>query len=147
MLTARDTLDDKLRGFAEGADDYMVKPFALKELEARIRVLHRRGRPPANDTLSVGDLGYDTASMLASRAGTSIALTRAQARLLEALMRAHPAVVSHQALMRAVWGEGDADVASLHSHIYELRSLVDKPFAFPMIQSMHGLGYRLVAPP
>ena len=147
MLTARDTLDDKLRGFAEGADDYMVKPFALKELEARIQAVHRRGRPPASQSLTVGNLAYDPASMLASRGGTSIALTRTQSCLLEALLRAHPAVVSHQALMRAVWGEGEADVASLHSHIYELRALVDRPFGTPMIQTVHGLGYRLVATP
>jgi DNA-binding response OmpR family regulator len=147
MLTARDTLDDKLRGFAEGADDYMVKPFALRELEARIQALHRRSRPLARGSVAVGELAYDPASMLATRAGTTIALTRAQACLLEALLRAHPAVVSHPALMRAVWGDGEADIASLHSHIYELRALVDRPFAFPMIQTMHGLGYRLVAPP
>ena len=145
MLTARDTLDDKLRGFAEGADDYMVKPFALKELEARIQAVHRRGRPPAGQSVTVGDLAYDPASMLASREGKRIALTRTQACLLETLLRASPAVVSHQALARAVWGESEADVASLHSHIYELRTLVDKPFAAPMIQTVHGVGYRLVA--
>ena len=147
MLTARDTLDDKLRGFAEGADDYMVKPFALKELEARIQAVHRRGRAPASQSIVVGELAYDPASMLATRAGTSIALTRTQSCLLETLLRAYPAVVSHQALMRAVWGEAEADVASLHSHIYELRTLVDRPFGAPMIQTVHGLGYRLVATP
>jgi DNA-binding response OmpR family regulator len=147
MLTARDTLHDKLRGFAEGADDYMVKPFALKELEARIQALYRRGRPPVQQAITVGDLSYDAASMLASRAGTSIALTRTQSCLLETLLRAYPAVVSHRALMRAAWGEEDVDIASLHSHIYELRSLVDRPYGSPMIQTMHGLGYRLVAPP
>jgi DNA-binding response OmpR family regulator len=146
MLTARDTLDDKLRGFAEGADDYMVKPFALKELEARIQALHRRGRPLVGQALTVGDLSYDVASKLATRSGRTIALTRTQACLLEALLRAYPAVVSHQVLMRTMWGGEEADVASLHSHIYELRSLVDRPFGFPMIQTMHGLGYRLVAP-
>ena len=146
MLTARDTLDDKLRGFAEGADDYMVKPFALKELEARIQALHRRGRPLAGQAFTVGDLSYDVASKLATRSGRTIALTRTQACLLEALLRAYPAVVSHQVLMRTMRGGEEADVASLHSHIYELRSLVDRPFGFPMIQTMHGLGYRLVAP-
>ena len=147
MLTARDTLDDKLRGFAEGADDYMVKPFALRELEARLQVLYRRGRPPARQGLAVGPLSFDPSSMLAQREGQSIPLTRTQAALLQALLAAHPAVVSHRDLLQAGWGDVDTDTASLHSHIYELRALVDRPFAFPMLQTVHGLGYRLVAPP
>jgi DNA-binding response OmpR family regulator len=147
MLTARDTLDDKLRGFAEGADDYMVKPFALRELEARLQSLHRRGRPLAQRGLAVGPLSFDPAAMLAQREGQSIPLTRTQAALLQALLAAHPAVVSHRGLLRAGWGEADTDVASLHSHVYELRALIDRPFAFPMLQTVHGLGYRLVAPP
>ena len=147
MLTARDTLDDKLRGFAEGADDYMVKPFALKELEARIQALHRRGRPLPGQVLEVGELAYDPAAMQAVRGGRRIALTRTQARLLEALLRAYPAVVPHQALIHAGWGEADVEVASLHSQVYELRALVDRPFGHAMIQSQHGLGYRVVAAP
>jgi len=146
MLTARDTLDDKLRGFAEGADDYMVKPFSLRELEARIGALHRRGRPPAHAPLRVGDLTYDPAAMLATRAGRTIALTRTQACLLEALLRASPAVVPHAALLRCAWGEDEAEVAALHSHLYELRTLVDRPFGAPMLQTVHGVGYRLVTP-
>ena len=147
MLTARDTLDDKLRGFAEGADDYLVKPFALKELEARIQAVHRRGRPLPGQVLTVGELSYDTAAMLAHRDGQAIALTRTQASLLHELMRTYPAVSSHRALMHAGWGEAEVDVPSLHSQIYELRSLIDRPFGFPMLQSQHGLGYRLVVLP
>jgi DNA-binding response OmpR family regulator len=147
MLTARDTLDDKLRGFAEGADDYMVKPFALKEVEARLLSLHRRGQPPPRQPLAVGDLAYDAAAMLATRGGKAIALTRAQAAVLEALLRASPAVVAHRDLMQAVWGDTDVDMASLHSLVYELRALVDRPFGTRMLQTVHGLGYRLVAPP
>jgi DNA-binding response OmpR family regulator len=145
MLTARDTLDDKLRGFAEGADDYMVKPFALKELEARLQALHRRGQPAPRQALSVGDLAFDPAAMLATRGGRTIPLTRTQARLLETLLRASPAVVAHRDLLRAAWGEADVDIASLHSQVYELRALVDKPFGAAMLQSVHGLGYRLVS--
>lgn len=145
MLTARDTLDDKLRGFATGADDYMVKPFAMRELEVRIRNLHRRGRPVADAPLHVGDLSYDSRSMLATRAGQRIALTRAQAAILTALMRDAPGVIGHKALLRAVWGEDGGDVAALHTHVYALRGLIDRPFAHAMIQTVHGLGYRLVA--
>ena len=147
MLTARDTLDDKLRGFAEGADDYMVKPFAMKELEVRIRALHRRGRPLPGQALVVGDLSFDAKSMLATRAGKSFPMTRAQSRLLATLMQAAPSVVSHRDLMQAVWGEEGGDIAALHTHVYELRTLIDRPFAHAMIQSVHGFGYRMVATP
>ena len=145
MLTARDTLDDKLRGFAEGADDYLVKPFAMKELEARIRAVHRRGRAPAGPALACGDLSFDEGSMCAQRAGHAIPLTRTQARLLVELLRAAPSVVPHRTLIHAAWGEEGGDTAALQTHIYELRALVDKPFDRATIQTVHGMGYRLVA--
>jgi DNA-binding response OmpR family regulator len=144
MLTARDTLDDKLKGFAEGADDYMVKPFELKELEARIRALLRHARPATGAALAVGELGFDPASMIATRAGRSIPLTRAQAAILELLLRRAPGVVTQHALMEQVWPRQDGDARALHTHIYELRVLVDKPFDRGLIQTVHGIGYRLV---
>lgn len=147
MLTARDTLDDKLRGYAEGADDYMVKPFAMRELEARIRVLQRRGRADADAAVRVGDLGYNPKSMLATRGGNTIALTRAQGAVLSALMQGAPNVIPHGKLMEAVWKDGDGDMAALHTHVYELRVLLDRPFGHQMIQSVRGLGYRLMAAP
>jgi DNA-binding response OmpR family regulator len=145
MLTARDTLEDKLRGFAEGADDYMVKPFAMKELEMRIRVLHRRGRPAQQSGLRVGNLSYDPAAMLASRDGRVFALTRAQSQILMLLMQRSPAVVSHEQLLRTIWGADGGDLAALHTHIYSLRSLVDRGFDSSLIQSVHGIGYRMAA--
>jgi len=146
MLTARDTLDDKLRGYAEGADDYMVKPFAMRELEARIRVLQRRGRD-VDAAMQVGELGYNPKSMLAVRGGRTFALTRAQGQILQALMQDAPNVISHKQLMEAVWSDGNGDVAALHTHVYELRVLLDRPFDQQMIQSVRGLGYRLMAAP
>ena len=146
MLTARDTLDDKLRGFAEGADDYLVKPFAMKELEARIRAVHRRRAPLSDAALVVGDLAYDPATMLASRGGRSMPLTRAQAAILALLMRRSPRVVDHRDLVAAVWGDEGGDVAALHTHVYELRKLVDRPFGVALIASVHGIGYRLATP-
>jgi len=145
MLTARDTLADKLRGFAEGADDYLVKPFAMKELEARLRVVHRRGRPVRDVPLVVGDLRYAPGAMLATRQGKPIALTRTQAILLRTLMQSSPNIVLHQALIDAVWGEEGGDIAALHTHVYALRGLVDRPFDAALIHSVHGLGYRLGA--
>lgn len=144
MLTARDTLDDKLRGFAEGADDYLVKPFAMRELEARIRVLHRRRRPPPG--LAVGGLSFDANAMIAGREGRRITLTRLQGALLAALLRDSPNVIAHRRLLDAAWGEGEGDLRALHTQVYELRQLVDRPFAHAMIQSVRGIGYRLVAP-
>lgn len=146
MLTARDTMEDKLAGFAQGADDYMVKPFDLKELEARIRAVARSTPLPARSSLVTGALSFDPAAMLARRQGRQIALTRAQARILELLMRCSPAVVSQQALSESIWGDGGGDNAALHTHVYGLRSLIDKPFGTRMIQTVHGIGYRLVAP-
>ena len=144
MLTARDSLDDKLRGFAEGADDYMVKPFAMRELEARIRVLHRRIRATPS-THAVGDLAYDAAAMVATREGRRIPLTRLQGTLLATLLRDAPKVTTHQRLLQAAW-PGGGDMAALHTQMYELRALVDRPFAHRMIHSVHGIGYRVVAP-
>lgn len=146
MLTARDTLDDKLRGFGEGADDYMVKPFAMHELEARIRAVSRRVQP-ASDTLELGGLSYDPATMLATREGRKIPLTRLQGSILATLLRDAPKVTSHQHLLQAAWGEDRGDIAALHTQVYELRALIDRPFAHAMIQSVRGIGYRLVELP
>ena len=144
MLTARDTLDDKLRGFAEGADDYLVKPFALAELEARLRAVARRGRP--SGPLACGPLAYDPRTLAAQREGRRIPLTRLQGALLEALLREAPRIVPHARLIELAWGAAGADMAALQTQVYELRALVDRPFASPLIQSVRGVGYRLVAP-
>ncbi|HQW80562.1 MAG TPA: response regulator transcription factor [Pseudomonadota bacterium] len=146
MLTARDTLDDKLRGFAEGADDYLVKPFAMTELEARIKALHRRQPPQADQTLRVGSLSYNPTSMIATREGQSFVLTVAQSRILTTLMTLSPGVVSHDRLLRAVWGDGGGDRAALHTHVYALRGQIDRGFPSPLLHTVHGIGYRLAEP-
>ena len=143
MLTARDTLDDKLKGFAEGADDYLVKPFALKELAARVAVLARRGKTAARAPLAAFGLEFDPHALVARREGRTLVLTRIQARLLECLMHHAPLTVGKQELLRTIWGGGEGDSAALHTHIYALRALVDKPFAQALIHSEHGIGYRL----
>lgn len=145
MLTARDTLEDKLRGFAEGADDYLVKPFAMAELEARIRALQRRGRPAAGE-VAYATLAYDPRTLTARREGREIALTRLQGALLDALLREAPRIVPHARLIESAWGAGGADMAALQTQVYELRALVDRPFAQPLLQSVRGVGYRIVAP-
>lgn len=145
MLTARDQLDDKLKGFEEGADDYLVKPFALKELEARIGVLSRRGQPMPGSILSALGLELDPRAHTVRREGRTITLTKAQTRILECLLREAPRVVEHERLTRAVWGGEGGDPAALHTHIYALRVALDKPFERPLIQTVHGIGYRLGA--
>lgn len=143
MLTARDTLDDKLRGFAEGADDYMVKPFALREVDARLQALHRRASA-APTALQLGELAYDPGTMQAMRAGRRIPLTRMQGVLLSTLLGNAPNISSHQKLLQALWPDGEGDIAALHTLVYELRALVDRPFPRPMIESVRGIGYRIV---
>ncbi len=146
MLTARDTLDDRLRGFAEGADDYLVKPFALPELEARIRAVQRRGRPAAGE-VAYAALAYDPRTLTARREGRAIPLTRLQGALLDMLLREAPRIVPHAHLIEGAWGAEGADTAALQTQVYELRALVDRPFAQPLLQSVRGVGYRIVAPP
>jgi DNA-binding response OmpR family regulator len=143
MLTARDTLDDKLAGFAQGADDYVVKPFAIKELEARIRALHRRGRMQQGELLRVADLVLDPASLTVERAGQRLTLTRAGFVLLEALMRRAPHLLRHADLANALWGEAGGDIATLHTHLSVLRSVIDRPFATHLLHTVHGFGYRI----
>jgi len=143
MLTARDTLEDKLIGFAEGADDYVVKPFAMRELEARIRALFRRGHLQHGDLLRVGDLVLDPVKLGVERAGQPIALTRAGFVLLETLMRRAPHLVRHADLAHALWGSEGGDIATLHTHLSVLRAAIDRPFAKHLLHTVHGFGYRI----
>jgi DNA-binding response OmpR family regulator len=144
MLTARDTQQDKIAGLDAGADDYLVKPFDIRELEARVRALVRRGRGHvANELLRVGDLTLDTGTLEVERAGQRLALTPITLRMLAVLMRAAPRVVSRQELEREVWGDVLPDSDTLRSHLYTLRKTIDKPFAHPLLHTVHGAGYRL----
>ncbi|MEL7312607.1 MAG: response regulator transcription factor [Pseudomonadota bacterium] len=147
MLTARDTLDDKIAGLDAGADDYMVKPFELEELDARLRALLRRASgTTTTSVLSVGDLQLDTGTMEAQRGDTRVTLTPIGLKLLIALMQASPKVVSRRDLEKAVWGDVAPDSDALRSHLYNLRKAIDKPFPKPLMQTVAGVGYRIVAP-
>ena len=146
MLTARDTLDDKLAGFAEGADDYVVKPFAMRELEVRLRALHRRGRLQQGEVLRVGDLSLDPIHLQVERDGRKLTLTRAGFVLLETLMRRSPHVARHADLAHALWGEAGGDIATLHTHLSVMRSVIDRPFKEHLLHTVHGFGYRIAEP-
>ena len=143
MLTARDTLEDKLTGFAQGADDYLVKPFAMKELEARIRALYRRGRLQHGEVLRIADLSLDPVNVQVERAGQALTLTRAGFVLLELLLQRSPHLVRHADLAHALWGETGGDIATLHTHLPVLRSVIDRPFKQQLLHTVHGFGYRM----
>ncbi|WP_293268805.1 response regulator transcription factor [Neptunomonas sp.] len=140
MLTARDTLDDKVAGFGAGTDDYLVKPFALEELTVRIQALAKR-RSGQMKKLQRADLILELDSKVATRDGQTIKLTPSEWVLLETLLRASPAIVSKQQLERALWPDDLPDTNSLKVHMYHLRQQVDKPFSNPLIHTIKGQGF------
>ncbi|VFQ43595.1 response regulator transcription factor [Desulfoluna butyratoxydans] len=145
MLTARDTLDDKLAGFDTGADDYLVKPFALEELAARVMALSRRSSKPAAALLRVGDLTLNTATLKVHRKGREIELNHTCLTILKRLMEASPHVVTRRELEHALWGDTPPGSDALRSHLYTLRTKIDKPFNDPLLHTLHGIGYRVEA--
>ncbi|MEQ8858171.1 MAG: response regulator transcription factor [Pseudomonadales bacterium] len=142
MLTARDQLEDKLTGFEVGADDYLIKPFDLPELVARIDALIRRGRGIAS-VFSAGDLTMNLDTMEVRRGDTDIKLSRTLFDILRILLREAPKVVPRDMIERELWGDDLPDSDTLRSHLYNLRRAVDKPFDFPMIETLAGRGYRI----
>lgn len=142
MLTARDTLDDKIAGFTVGTDDYLIKPFALKELLVRIRALaKRRSSQPRKYT--VADLELDTESVTATRGGKTLLLTPTEWKLLLELTRHSPQVVSREQLMRAVWGDDTPESNTLKVHMHKLRQKIDKPFPVALITTLPRHGFVL----
>ncbi|MFC0666864.1 response regulator transcription factor [Azotobacter chroococcum] len=147
MLTARDSLDDRLQGLNSGADDYLLKPFALSELVARIEAVLRRTQGSRKRQLQVGDLVYDLDTLGVSRAGKPLRLNPIGYKLLAILMQKSPAVVRREFLENALWGDDLPESDSLRSHIHQLRQALDKPFDKPLLHTIHGVGYRLTEQP
>lgn len=147
MLTARDTLDDKLSGFAHGADDYLVKPFALAELAARITALALRPQLGQSHRLSIGPLIIDRQARVAIRDGQELRLTPLLWKLLLLLAEAWPNPVSRDAVTARLWGDEPPSSDSLRAHVHLLRQVVDKPFDQPLIETVHSVGFRLKAEP
>ena len=147
MLTARDTILDKVAGFDSGADDYLVKPFSLIELESRIKALIRRHQDEHfENSLAVAPLSLNANEHTIRREGTSLKLTPTGFKILETLMNASPRVVSKSELEEKVWGEDIPSSDALRTHMHSVRVQVDKPFARPMIMTMPGVGYQIVDP-
>jgi DNA-binding response OmpR family regulator len=144
MLTARDTLGDKLAGFERGADDYVVKPFALSEVEARLRALTMRYQGRVGQRLlRAGDLTFDPSTLGIARDGRAVKLPPKCVRLLEIMMRRPGHVFSRTELESAVWGDALKSSETLRSHMHLLRkalALADRP---DPIETVQGFGYRL----
>jgi len=143
MLTARDTLDDKLKGFAAGADDYLVKPFALQELHVRLQALYKRSHGRTDNLLAVADLTMNKATLQVHRAGKPIDLTPAGLRLLQRLLEQSPSVVTRDTLETLLWADEPPDGDALRSHLYKLRQVIDRPFDKQLIHTVHRIGYRI----
>lgn len=144
MLTAKDDIDTKITALDIGADDYVIKPVALRELEARIRALIRRATHGTDHkVLTVGDLRFDTGTMKIERGGKSIVMPPVPTRILALLMRHSPNVVHHLAIHREIWGDEPGDSHALIVHMHALRNGVDKPFEKQLIHTVRGFGYRI----
>ncbi len=145
MLTARDTVPDRVRGLDAGADDYLIKPFALEELLARVRVFERRtGEEAGDETLHVGDLTLDLARHEARRAGRTVELTAKEFQLLAYLMRAPGRVLTKDQITDHVWGyDSEATSNVVEIYIHYLRDKIDRGFPRPLIRTVRGVGYTI----
>jgi len=147
ILTARDSLEERVAGLDSGADDYMVKPFALAELSARLRAVLRRGTPREN-TLRVADLEVDTVRRTVRRAGRAVELKPKEYALLEYLVRNSDRPLTKSLIIEHVWNIHFDSVSNVvEVHINSLRNKVDRGFSCPLIQTLRGVGYMLTDKP
>ena len=150
MLTARDAVADRVRGLEAGADDYLVKPFALRELAARIGALLRRSTGGAgadrSGQLHFADVSLSIAGHRAVRQGRELRLSPSGFRILAELLRAAPGVVRRETLEEMLWGDAAPEGSALRTHIHELRRVLDRPFAHALLETVPHLGYRLKEP-
>jgi len=147
MLTARDDLSSKLEAFEAGADDYVVKPFALEELLVRMNALARRaGSHQTHTRLQVADLEYDLATQKVTRSGEDLSLPLMGRRILELLMRNQHRVVTKQEIESAIWNRDLPQSDVLRIHIHSLREIIDRRYPVKLLETIRGVGYRLHDP-
>jgi two-component system OmpR family response regulator len=144
MLTARQSIDDRVAGLDSGADDYLTKPFSLRELLARLRALMRRGAAERPAVLAVGDLQLDPASRRVWRGEAEISLSHKEFALLEALMRRAGQVLSRLDLLEAAWDQSYENRSNIvDAYVRRLRKKIDRPFRAQTLETVRGAGYRL----
>jgi two-component system response regulator MprA len=141
LLTARDAVHERVAGLDAGADDYLVKPFDVDELSARVRAMLRRNAPAAQEQLAFADLVLELESGVARRAGKDLELTRREAELLALLLRNARSVVTRELALDEVWGgEGEATMNAVDRYVAYLRRKLGEP---PLIHTVRGIGFRL----
>lgn len=146
MLTARDSIDDRVRGLEEGADDYLVKPFDARELVARVKALQRRDKVLKTGLIQVADLEIDSKARKVTRSGQELHLTPREYTLLEALARNVGRTLTREVILETVWDSEDNTENAVNFHVTSLRKKVDAPFEVKLIHTVHGFGYVLRSP-
>jgi DNA-binding response OmpR family regulator len=148
IMTSKDQLGDKEDGFTAGADDYLVKPFNLRELQLRVDALYRRKTGFARTSMiSIPGIHFDPGTLIVQTAnGDKLELSGTAARIFEELIKAYPDYLSYAEIQDRVWGEREVDMNTLRTHVYSLRKLLQDTFRYPMIKTLHARGYRLIAP-
>lgn len=145
MLTARDSVDDRIKGLQGGADDYLAKPFDVRELIARIYALTRRDKLNKTGLITIADLEIDTIGHTVRRSGTEIRLTPKEFSLLEALARNEGRTLTREVILERVWDDDDNLLNSVNFHVSSLRKKIDADYPVKLINTVHGIGYTLKA--
>ena len=143
MLTARDSLDEKLLGFDVGADDYLVKPFDLLEVYARVQALWRRSFNSSQAVINVDDLIFNFETLEVTRANMIIKLNSIRLKILRLLMENTHRVVSRREIETYIWGDDPTESDALRTHLSAIRLVIDKPFDKKLLHTIHSVGYRL----
>ena len=143
FLSARDSVQDRIEGLSNGADDYLIKPFSLAELEWRITAILRRLKNTNPHILKIADIVMNLDEMTVSRANKPVRLNPMTFKILKILMLKSPSVVSREEIEYALWGDDRPDSDSLRTHIHHLRALIDAPFSKPLLKTVSGFGWTL----
>jgi two-component system copper resistance phosphate regulon response regulator CusR len=146
MLTARDSIEDRIKGLEGGADDYLPKPFDIRELLARMKALLRRDQVHKTGVLAIGDMELDTGARTVKRGGQLIHLTRREYDLLEALAKNEGRTLTREAILERVWNNEESQLNTVNFHVASLRKKVDADYEPKLIHTVHGIGYVMRAP-